>query len=139
NFRESESLSAPRTFLTVNAVVADTADEARALALPQLHQMVRLRSGLPLTALPLVEEAAASDLAPEHETLLDSMATTWVIGDPDRWGHDIRGLAKRFEVDEVMVSPVASAHAGSDPRRSVARERTLEILASHPLLQGEKA
>src|SRR5690606_24328886 len=40
-FRPSETLSAPRTFLTVNAVVADTADEAQALALPQLHQMVR--------------------------------------------------------------------------------------------------
>src|SRR5690606_19167289 len=41
NFQASTWLDAPRTFLTVNASVADTADEAEARALPNLNQMAR--------------------------------------------------------------------------------------------------
>jgi len=135
-FRPSEALDAPRTFLTVNAVVADTTEEARARALPQLQQMVRLRSGLALAAVPLVDDAAAVELAPEHQRLLESMAQKWVIGDADHAAREILDLANRFGVDEVMVSPVASAREGEDVRRSEARERTLELLAHDPLVTG---
>lgn len=138
-FRASDALAEPRTFLTVNAVVADTDEEAQALALPQLHQMVRLRSGLPLTALPLVEHAAATEFAPEHAALAETMAATWVIGDADTAAGGIRSLADRFDVDEVMVSPVASARTGSDPQRSAARERTLELLAAPLLTKGKRS
>src|SRR6202012_1396671 len=48
----------PLTFLTVNAAVAETRDEAMALLLPNLQTMSRLRPGQPLTPVPLVEEAA---------------------------------------------------------------------------------
>ncbi|MBX3093903.1 MAG: LLM class flavin-dependent oxidoreductase [Cryobacterium sp.] len=137
-FRASEALAEPRTFLTVNAVVADTDEEAQALALPQLQQMVRLRSGLPLTALPMVEDAAEADLAPEHATLLDSMRATWIIGDAHGAARDIRELASRFDVDEVMVSPVASARVGGEPQRSQSRERTLELLALHAFRNGDQ-
>jgi alkanesulfonate monooxygenase SsuD/methylene tetrahydromethanopterin reductase-like flavin-dependent oxidoreductase (luciferase family) len=41
-------LKEPRTFLTLNVAVAETAAEATAAALPQLQQMARLRSGQPL-------------------------------------------------------------------------------------------
>src|SRR5690606_41045222 len=99
----------------------------------------RLRSGLPLTALPMVEDAAATELAPEHTTLMETMADTWVIGDPEGAERDIRELAVRFDVDEVMVSPVASARAGSDPQRSMTRERTLGLLATHVLSKGDRA
>ncbi|HRP99292.1 MAG TPA: LLM class flavin-dependent oxidoreductase [Terrimesophilobacter sp.] len=138
-FQPSAVLAEPRTFLTVNAIVADTDEEAHALALPQLHQMVRLRSGLPLTALPLVEEAAETVLAPQHESLIAPMAATWVIGAPEAAASSIRSLAQRFAVDEVMVSPVASARAGSDPQRSTGRERTLELLAAQISLEGGAA
>lgn len=136
-FRPSERLAEPRTFLTVNAVVADTEDEARALALPQLHQMVRLRTGQPLTALPLVEVAAKAELEPQHQELLESMAATWVIGDPGTAATQLRELATRFGVDEVMISPVASERAGGDAARSRGRERTLELVAG--LVTGEGA
>jgi hypothetical protein len=41
----SELSAEPVTFLTVNAVVAETRDEAMALLLPNLQMMGRLRSG----------------------------------------------------------------------------------------------
>src|SRR3546814_4226671 len=44
NFKPSDVLDAPRTFLTVNAVVAPTAEEAHRMALPNLHMMTNLRT-----------------------------------------------------------------------------------------------
>ena len=46
-YQPSELYPEPRTFLTVNAVVAETADEARRRALPNLLTMVALRTGAP--------------------------------------------------------------------------------------------
>ena len=56
-FRPSPECPEPRTFLTVNAVVAPTQEEADLLALPQLLAMLALRTGGALTAQRLVEEA----------------------------------------------------------------------------------
>ena len=56
-FRPSDLASEPVTFVTVNAVVAETHDEAMALMLPNLQMMARLRTGQPLGALDLVEDA----------------------------------------------------------------------------------
>jgi hypothetical protein len=41
----------------------------------------------------------------------------------------VRALAQRFDVDEVMVHPVASAYRGTDPATAPARVATLELLA----------
>lgn len=132
SFRPSPELAEPRTFLTVNAAVADTADDAEELALPQLLQMVALRTGQPLTPQPLVEEAAArvaEGLAPGHQELLASMRARWVIGDPEGARKEIEHLAATYGVDEVMVNPVAGARSGTEPGSAPARERTLELLA----------
>src|ERR1700720_2916904 len=61
-FRASDLASEPVTFLTVNAVVAETRDEAMALLLPNLQMMARLRSGQPLGPLDLVEDAEQQEL-----------------------------------------------------------------------------
>ncbi len=130
-FTASEELAAPRTFLTANAVVADTAEEARALALPQLQQMARLRSGLPLGPQVTVEEAAAAtaDLSPALRELIDRMSERWIVDAPAPAAARIRSLAQQFGVDEVMVSPGAGASAADDPRTTPGRNRTLELLA----------
>ena len=56
-FVPSDLASEPVTFLTVNAVVAETRDEATALLLPNLQMMARLRTGQPLGPVDLVEDA----------------------------------------------------------------------------------
>lgn len=127
-FRPSPELSEPRTFLTVNAVVAETDEEARRLALPQLQAMLALRTGGELRALRLVEEAEKVELPQPHLDLMDAMARRWVIGAPDTARARIEELAATYGVDEVMVHPVAGAFAGTEPGRSPARERTLELL-----------
>lgn len=124
-------LTEPRTFLTVNAVVADDAEEARRLALPQLQMMLELRTGQPLGPGRLVEEAekVQAEMPTAHRELVDKMAAKWIIGGPEESRARLAELAATYGVDEVMVAPVAAAYVGTDPAASPARERTLELLA----------
>jgi luciferase family oxidoreductase group 1 len=137
-FEPSEHLAAPRTFLTANAVAADTAEEAERLALPQLHHMARLRTGTPLTALDTVEEAQQARMTEPQQELIDSMRARWFVGAADDVAERLVAFAARFDVDEVMISPSASSSAADPIDRAPARERTLELLAAR-LPQGELA
>ena len=56
------------------------------------------------------------------------MRSRWVIGDPDSARAQLAELAATYDVDEVMVHPVAAAHVGTEPDRSPAREETLRLL-----------
>jgi len=131
-FRPSEQLSEPRTFLTVNAVVAEDADEAERRALPNLLMMAALRTGAPLGPQLLVEEAekvvGEGGLPDAQRALIDAMRPRWVIGDGASARARVAELAATYGVDEVMVHPVAAAHVGTDPACSPAREETLRLL-----------
>ncbi|WP_019970850.1 LLM class flavin-dependent oxidoreductase [Mycobacterium sp. 141] len=127
-FRPSELAAEPVTFLTVKAVVAETTDEAKALLLPQLQMMGRLRTGQPLAPLDLVEDAEAATLTPQAEAVVVSGLRRAVVGSPTEAADQVRALAEEFGVDEVMINPVASAHRGTDPATATARDTTLELL-----------
>ena len=130
-FMPSDLAAEPMTFLTVNAVVAETRDEATELMLPNLQMMARLRTGQPLGPVPLVEEAQAAqaELTGEQQLIVDSGLRRAVLGTPAEAAEQVRALAERFGVDEVMVNPVASARRGTDPATAPARVATLELLA----------
>ena len=128
-FRPSDLASEPVTFLTVNAVVAETRDEAMALMLPNLQMMARLRTGQPLGALDLVEDAEQIELGPQAQRIAEGSLQRAVVGSPTEAAEQVRALADEFGVDEVMVNPVASAHRGTDPATAPGRVTTLELLA----------
>jgi luciferase family oxidoreductase group 1 len=128
-FQPSDSLDSPQTFLTVNAVVAESDEEAQRLALPQLQAMVALRTGGPLRPQRLVEEAEADPVPAQHLPLVMAMQRRWVIGTPEAAASRLRALAAEFDVDEVMVHPVAGAFTGTAVDASPAREQTLALLA----------
>jgi luciferase family oxidoreductase group 1 len=128
-FRPSAASDVPRTFLTVNAAVAETAEEAERLALPQLQAMVALRTGGALRPQRLVEEAEADPVPAEHQGLQAAMRERWVVGDPKQAAEQLRDLATTYDVDEVMVHPVAGALTGTAVDASPAREATLRLLA----------
>jgi luciferase family oxidoreductase group 1 len=132
-FQPSDLAPEPVTFLTVNASVAETEREAAALMLPNLQMMARLRTGQPLTALDLVEDAQATELHPQAEAMVSSGLARAVVGTPEQAADQIQELAFTFGVDEVMVNPVASARRGTDPRMAPGREQTLELLAKELL------
>jgi luciferase family oxidoreductase group 1 len=119
----------PVTFLTVNAVVAETRDEAQELIKPNLQMMARLRTGQPLGPVELVEDARSADLTPAQQHIVASGLERAVVGSPVEAAEQVRALADRFGVDEVMVHPVASARRGTDPATAPAREATLQLLA----------
>jgi luciferase family oxidoreductase group 1 len=128
-FTPSDITAMPRTFLTVNAVVAETAEEAERLVRPQLLAMVALRTGGELRPQLSVEEAERTLLAEHHQELAASMRARWVVGTPDDAADQIEALAATFGVDEVMVNPVAGSSDLDPTDRVPARERTIELLA----------
>jgi luciferase family oxidoreductase group 1 len=128
-FVPSDLAAEPVTFLTVNAAVAETRDEATALMLPNLQMMAKLRTGQPLGPVPLVEEAAVATLTPQQQGIVESGLQRAVLGTPAEAAEQLRALAERFGVDEVMVNPVASARRGTDPATAPARVATCELLA----------
>ncbi|WP_246161807.1 LLM class flavin-dependent oxidoreductase [Aeromicrobium ginsengisoli] len=132
-FQPSDLAPEPVTFLTVNAAVAETEREAAALMLPNLQMMAKLRTGQPLTALDLVEDAQAMELPAQVEAMISSGLARAVVGTPEQAADQIQELAFQFGVDEVMVNPVASARRGTDPRTAPGREQTLELLAKELL------
>lgn len=128
-YQASEAYPEPKTFLTVNASVAATDEEARARALPQLRAMARIRTGRPLTPLETVEQAAE---APRDEITDQMIAATekrWVIGAPEEAANEIRRLADRHQVDEVMISPISASYSNEPLDATPGREQTLELLA----------
>ncbi len=133
SFRPSESLHAPRTFLTANAVAASTAEEAEARAVPQLRMMARLRLGKPLVPLETVEQAASA-LAVERdsaaEQVMAAARASWFVGTGEDVSREVSAFAARWGVDEVMLSPVAAAYDGEPLDSSPGRTRTLELLAA---------
>lgn len=128
-FQPSHVLDAPRTFVTANVVVAPTAAEAYDLALPNLQMMARLRTNEQLGRLATVEEAKATTMTPLQDEFIAASLGSWIIDEPEAAARRVRELAKRFDVDEVMVSPGASAHDADPANRTPGRASTLRLLA----------
>lgn len=132
-FRPSDAHPEPRTFLTINAVAAPTADEAEARALPQLRMMARLRTGKPLTALETVEQARAglaAEADAQAESIMAAARRRWLVGTGPDVTAELAAFASRYGVDEVMISPVAGAFDGEPMDAAAARTQTLELLAA---------
>jgi luciferase family oxidoreductase group 1 len=128
-FVPSKFAAEPMTFMTVDATVAETREEATALMLPDQQMVARMRTGVPLGPVPLVEEAVAAELTEQQQHIVEDRMRRAVLGTPAEAAEQLWGLAERFDVDEVMVIPVASAHVGTDPATAPGRVATLELLA----------
>lgn len=129
-YRPSEEHPEPRTFLTVNAVAAPTAEEAEERALPQLRMFARLRTNRPLTALETVEEARGAASDPLFDQFTADARARWFIGTGADVAAQVRDFAERYGVDEVMLSPVAGAYESEPRDASPGRAQTLELVAA---------
>ncbi|WP_417563418.1 LLM class flavin-dependent oxidoreductase [Microbacterium sp.] len=129
-YRPSEAHPEPRTFLTVNAIAAPTADEAEARALPQLRSMARLRTNQPMRPLETVEEAQAAPLDGMAQTIVDGMRAKWFVGTAADVAAQLRAFAARWQVDEVMLSPIAGSYENEPLDAAPGRVQTLELLVT---------
>jgi luciferase family oxidoreductase group 1 len=132
-FRPSDLAAEPVTFMTVNASVAPTRDEAEALLLANLQMMAALRTGKPLHALDLVEDAQAKGLTAQERAVVEHGFGKAIVGAPAEAADQVRAIAEQFAVDEVMLNPVGSAYRGTNPATAPAREQTLELLSKELL------
>ena len=128
-FVPSELAAEPTAFLTVNTVVAETHDEATALILPYLRLQARTATGQPSGRLELVEDAKQSALTPQQHLLAQGELERAVAGTPSEALTQLKELADRFGVDELMLNPVASARRGTIAASAPGRESTLRLLA----------
>ena len=119
----------PAAFLTVNTVVAETRTEATALILPHLQLQARTATGPAPGRLDLVEDAEQQTLTAEQQRVAQGELERAVLGTPAEVIAQLRELAQRFDVDELMLNPVASARRGADPATSPGRESTVALLA----------
>ena len=128
-YQPSELYPEPTTFLTVNASVAESAEEAFRLAIPHMQSMIALRTGGPFTAQRTVEEAEEIGFPDAHLPLVEAMREKWIVDEPASAKRRIAEFAAEHGVDEVMVQPIGGALAGTPVDRSPAREATLRLLA----------
>ena len=129
-YTPSEAHPAPETFLTVNASVAPTIEEARARALPQLRSMARLRTNRPMRPLETVEEAQSAPVDSIGDEIIAAMEHRWIISDAAGGATEVRRLAERHGIDEVMVSPIGGSYEHEPADATPGREQTLELLAA---------
>ncbi|GAA1758306.1 LLM class flavin-dependent oxidoreductase [Agromyces humatus] len=129
-YRASEAHPAPETFLTVNASVAPTVEEARARALPQLRSMARLRTNRPMRPLETVEEAQSAPTDSIGDEVIATMEKRWIIADAAGAATELRRLAVRHGIGEIMVSPIGGSYDGEPTDATPGREQTLELLAA---------
>ncbi len=128
-YQPSERFPEPQTFLTINASVAETAEEAHALALPQLLAMTAIVTGGELGAQRTVEEAEAYEIPAAHRGIVEGMRSRWIIDSPANAKARIAAVAAQFGVDEVMIHPVAGSREGTPLDGAPTREQVLRLLA----------
>ncbi len=119
----------PRTLISVNVSVAQDAEQARRLTLPYQHMMGRMRTGQPMQPLLSVEQAEVTP-APLTGAALDAVTRPWLVGEPHEVAEGIFELADRFDVDEVMIHPIAGASDRDPLDRYPGREYAVHELAT---------
>ncbi len=130
-FQPSETLAAPRTFLTANVLAAGSAEEAEERLLPQARMMARLRGGKPLVALESVEQAAAAERSDQLAApILDGMRRRSFVGTGTDVASALTAFATQHGVEEIMVSPIAASYDSEPLTTAPGRVQTLELLAT---------
>ena len=129
SFQPGPHGDAPRTFVSVNVSVAETAEEAWALSEPHQYLMASLTTRGRMDPQPHVGDEVKGKLTPELREAVAPTVSTWAVGDVDQVRAQLQETADQFGVDEVMVHPIAGAYE-ADPRDAwPAKVRGLELLA----------
>lgn len=120
SFRPSEVLDAPYAAIGVGAVAADTAEEARALAITGVLATLLHTTGRP-GLIPRPEEALAYPYNRMEREFVEGRLKDVVHGTGDEVRTGLDDLAKRTGADELMLT--VNAHGGE------ARLRSYELVA----------
>ncbi|MGI8536360.1 MAG: LLM class flavin-dependent oxidoreductase [Mycobacteriales bacterium] len=123
-FHASEVLDAPYAMVCVSVVLADTDEQARALATPAALSALQLRRGRP-GVLPSPEEALAYRYAPQERAYIDDRIDQQAVGGPASVRHRLDELLAATAADELMVTTMV--HDPLDRLRSFALLAELQL------------
>jgi luciferase family oxidoreductase group 1 len=105
-FRPSAQFDKPHAILAVSALVAPTEDEAKFLSNSQAVSWALFHSGEERKLL-APEVAAARQLTPAQQAVVDKQGKLWIVGDPQQVKAMIEAQAEAAGADEVMVTTTA--------------------------------
>ena len=92
--------------------------------------MARLRTNKAMQPLETVEQAQATPVDGMAQTIIDGMRAKWFVGTGDEVAAELRTFAERWDVDEVMISPVAGSYEEEPMDAAPGRVRMLELLTA---------
>jgi luciferase family oxidoreductase group 1 len=119
-FKPSPACPAPRVSLGIAALVGETDEEARRLAMSRNLWVVRLLSGRPIP-FPSPEEAIAQPLTSQEEKLLATVAKRSIVGTKEQVRARLLELAEVHFAEELVVVTITYDFAS--------RLRSYELLA----------
>ncbi|MFT4215468.1 MAG: MsnO8 family LLM class oxidoreductase, partial [Microbacterium sp.] len=132
-FRPSAELDRPRAIATMNAAVAETAEEAHLRALPALLRYARMfTGGGDPFAVETVEAAQRRGMSRDEREVIDVLLPTWTVDSGEAARRRIEAFAGDLGIDEVMVLFASSAHEGEPMDRWIGVEQALALLAPRP-------
>jgi luciferase family oxidoreductase group 1 len=108
-FRPSAQFERPHAILAVSALVAPTEDEAKFLSQSQAVSWALFHSGEERKLLS-PEDAAARQLTPQQQAVIDKQGRLWIVGDPQQVKATIEEQAQAAGADEVMVTTTVWSH-----------------------------
>lgn len=108
-FQPSHQLAEPYVMLGLNAIVADTDEEAQFLASSVQQAFVSLRSGRPIQ-LPPPKRGYSDDLPLEARAILRSVLSVAAIGSPETARRQMQEFVARTRPDELIVTSQVYDH-----------------------------
>lgn len=100
HFRPSARCERPRTMIAVNAISAETEDEARFLATTQARTFLELRRGQRPIGRPPTRDLR---LTPEEKMMLDHVLSCSFVGTPSQVRKGLADFRRETAADELMV------------------------------------
>ena len=113
-FRPGAGLDRPHVILSVQAAVADSEAEARALALPEVWSLVRSRttgSFVPLQPAESLDEASLTD---RERSRIEAGLAGVVYGTADSVAERLQRVVDQTGADEIMVTNALWSRAGRE-------------------------
>ncbi len=124
-FKPSAQLQKPHAMVCINAIAADTDEEARRMFTSNQQQFINLRRGNP-GKLPAPVDNIESLWSPQERFGVDQALRLSVVGNKESIRHGLQAILRETDADELMINGQIFDHG--------ARLRSFEIVSQ---LQGE--
>ncbi len=109
SFTPTAAFPKPQAILAVSALVAPSAEEAKFLSTSQALSWALFHSGEE-RKLVAPEVAAARQLTPSQQAIVDKQGKLWIVGDPQQVKAIIEEQAEAAGADEVIVTTTVWSH-----------------------------